>query len=288
MSKMRTIALGGALVSAVVAGLLARNVMNRKQDLQHDVLQHDVVSTVETVDVLVASKDLQMGDKLTDATVWTAWPKANVLPFMINKNDKPNAMKDLAGARVRLPTYKDEPVMNKKILLPGSGGFMSASLPKGMRGLSVAISNRSAAGGFILPNDRVDVILTVKAASASTASAASKIIIHSEVVLSNVRVLAVNQVFKQAGDTDPVTVEKGETATLELTPQQAEIIAQVESSGELSLALRSISENDGKTAEQIIPELEGKFKAKAHDKAELKSGDPLFVRAGNESYATAQ
>ena len=287
MSKMRTIALGGALVCAVVAGLLARNVMSRKQD-QHDVLQHDIVSTVETVDVLVASKDLQMGDKLTDATVWTAWPKANVLPYMINKNDKPNAMKDLAGARVRLPTYKDEPVMDKKILLAGAGGFMSASLPKGMRGISVAISNRSAAGGFILPNDRVDVILTVKSTATSATGAAPKILIHSEVVLSNVRVLAVNQVFKQAGDTDPVTVEKGETATLELAPKQAEIIAQVESSGELSLALRSISENDGKTAEQIFPELEGKFKAKANNTAELKSGDPLFVRAGIESYATPQ
>lgn len=284
MSKMRTIALGGALVCAVVAGLLARNVMNRKQDLQHDVLQHDVVSTVETVEVLVASKDLQMGDKLIDATVWTAWPKANVLPYMINKTDKPNAMKDLAGARVRLPTYKDEPVMDKKILLVGAGGFMSASLPKGMRGLSVAISNRSAAGGFILPNDRVDVILTRKAAEGKV----SKIVVHSETVLSNVRVLAVNQVFKQVGDADPVTVEKGETATLEITPQQAEIIAQVESSGELSLALRSIAENDGKTAAQIFPELEGKYKVKANDKAELKSGDPLFVRAGIESYATAQ
>ncbi len=284
MSKMRTIALGGALVCAVVAGLLARNVMSRKQDLQHDVLQHDVVSTVETVEVLVASKDLQMGDKLTDATVWTAWPKANVLPYMINKNDKPNAMKDLVGARVRLPTYKDEPMMDKKILLAGAGGFMSASLPKGMRAISVAISNRSAAGGFILPNDRVDVILTKKAAEGKDA----KIVVHSEAVLSNVRVLAVNQVFKQAGDTDPVTVEKGETATLELTPQQSEIIAQVESSGELSLALRSISENDGKTAAQIFPELEGKFKARVNDKAELKSGDPLFVRAGVESSAAAQ
>ena len=284
MSKMRTIALSGALVCAIVAGLLVRNVLSRKQELQHDVLQHDVVSTVETVDVLVASKDLQMGDKLADASVWTAWPKENVLPYMINKKDKPDAMKELAGARMRLPIYKDEPFMDKKILLPGAGGFMSASLPKGMRAISVAISNRSAAGGFILPNDRVDVILTRKAAEGKD----SKVVIHSETVLSNVRVLAVNQVFKQAGDTDPVTVEKGETATLELTPQQTEILAQVESTGELALALRSIAENDGKTAAEIFPELQGKYKAKAGDTKDLKAGDPLFVRAGIESYAAAQ
>ena len=275
MSKMRTIALGGALVCAVVAGLMARNVLNRKQEVKHDVL-----NTVETVDVLVASKDLHMGDKLVDATVWKPWPKDNVLSIMIKRSDKPDATKELAQARVRLPIYKDEPLMDKKILLPGTGGFLSANLPKGMRAISVAISNRSAAGGFILPNDRVDVILTRKTSEGKAQSQ----VVHSETVLSNVRVLAVNQVFKQAGDNDPVTVEKGETATLELEPQQSEIVAQVESSGELSLALRSIAENDGKTAEQIFPELAEKFKGKA----ERKSGDPLFVRAGVESYAAAQ
>ena len=275
MSKMRTIALGGALVCAVVAGLMARNVLNRKQEVKHDVL-----NTVETVDVLVASKDLHMGDKLVDATVWKPWPKDNVLSIMIKRSDKPDATKELAQARVRLPIYKDEPLMDKKILLPGTGGFLSANLPKGMRAISVAISNRSAAGGFILPNDRVDVILTRKTSEGKAQSQ----VVHSETVLSNVRVLAVNQVFKQAGDNDPVTVEKGETATLELEPQQSEIVAQVESSGELSLALRSIAENDGKTAEQIFPQLAEKFKGKA----ERKSGDPLFVRAGVESYAAAQ
>ena len=277
MSKMRTIALGGALVCAVVAGLMAKNVLSRKQQ---DLVKHDVVNTVETVDVLVASKDLKMGDKLGDATTWVAWPKDNVLPIMIKRSDKPEAVKDLAQARVRLPIYKDEPLMDKKILLPGAGGFLSANLPKGMRAISVAISPRSSAGGFILPNDRVDVILTKKTVTTQQQAP----VVHSESVLNNVRVLAVNQVFKQAGDTDPVSVEKGETATLELTPQQSEIIAEVESSGELSLALRSIAENDGKTVEENVPELAGKYKGRATGLA----GDPLFVRAGVESYATAQ
>ena len=277
MSKMRTIALGGALVCAVVAGLMAKNVLSRKQQ---DLVKHDVVNTVETVDVLVASKDLKMGDKLADATVWVAWPKDNVLPIMIKRTDKPEAVKDLAQARVRLPIYKDEPLMDKKILLPGAGGFLSANLPKGMRAISVAISPRSSAGGFILPNDRVDVILTKKTVTTQQQAP----VIRSETVLSNVRVLAVNQVFKQAGDTDPVSVEKGETATLELTPPQSETIAEVESSGELSLALRSIAENDGKTAEENVPELAGKYKGRATGQA----GDPLFVRAGVESYAAAQ
>ena len=109
---------------------------------------------------------------------------------------------------------------------------MSAILPEGMQAISVKISASTAAGGFILPNDRVDVILTKKHADQKT----GENIVHSETVIQNVRVLAVNQVFKQAAEGDPVSVEKGETATLELQASQAEILAQVESAGELALA----------------------------------------------------
>ena len=285
MSKMRVIALGGALVCAIVAGLMVRSLISRKQEVK----SAEVINTVETVDVLVATKDMSMGEKLGTAIVWKASPKDNITPIMIARSkDKPDQLKVMAQARVRLPIYKDEPVMDKKILQPGAGGLMSASLPKGMRALSVAISPRSSAGGFILPNDRVDVILTTKSQVASSGGASGSSTpttsVKSETVISNVRVLAVNQVFKQASDTDPVTVEKGENATLELSASQSEIIAQVESTGELSLALRSIAENDGKTPEEIVPVLADKYQGKA----ERKSGDPLFVRAGVESYAKAQ
>ncbi|MDE2384159.1 MAG: Flp pilus assembly protein CpaB [Alphaproteobacteria bacterium] len=277
MSKMRTVALAGAVVCAVVAGMMAKNVLNRKQEVKQE-----IVNTVQTVDVLVATKDLLMGDKLGDGTLgWKSWPKDNVLPIMITRDAKPEAMKEFAQARVRLPIYKDEPVMDKKFIMPGAGGFMSAILPKGMRAISVAISSRSSAGGFILPNDRVDVILTKK----GTDGKSSTPIVRSETVIGNVRVLAVNQVYRQAtNETDPVTVEKGETATLELTPKQSEILAQVESSGELSLALRSIAENDGKSADENVPVLADKYQ----DRAKRVAGDPLFVRAGVESYASSQ
>jgi pilus assembly protein CpaB len=94
-------------------------------------------------------------------------------------------------------------------------------------------------------------------------------------------VLAVNQVFKQAAEGDPVTVEKGETATLELMSQQSEILAQVESAGELSLALRSIAENEGKDIQDIGPVLSEKYTKKAA----LGNHDPLFIRYGIEAYA---
>ncbi len=273
MSKMRTIALVGAVGCAVVAGLMMRNVLNHKQDVKQE-----VVNTVQTSDVLVAAKDILMGDKLGEgALIWKPWPKDNILPAMISRDAKPDALKDMALARARLPFFKDEVILDKKIVLPGAGGFMSAILPKGMRAISVKISAQSSAGGFILPNDRVDVILTKKHSDQKT----GENIVHSETVIQNVRVLAVNQVFKQGAEGDPVSVEKGETATLELQAPQAEILAQVESAGELALALRSIAENDGKSAQDSGPILSEKYTKKVA----AGGHDPLFIRYGIEAFA---
>ncbi len=273
MSKMRTIALVGAVGCAVVAGLMMRNVLNHKQDVKQE-----VVNTVQTSDVLVAAKDILMGDKLGEgALIWKPWPKDNILPAMISREVKPDALKDMALARARLPFFKDEVILDKKVVLPGAGGFMSAILPKGMRAISVKISAQSSAGGFILPNDRVDVILTKKHSDQKT----GENIVHSETVIQNVRVLAVNQVFKQGAEGDPVSVEKGETATLELQAPQAEILAQVESAGELALALRSIAENDGKSAQDSGPILSEKYTKKVA----AGGHDPLFIRYGIEAFA---
>ncbi len=273
MSKMRTIALIGAVGCAVVAGLMMRNVLNHKQDVKQE-----VVNTVQTTDVLVAAKDILMGDKLGEgALIWKPWPKDNILPAMISREAKPDALKDMALARARLPFFKDEAILDKKIVLPGAGGFMSAILPKGMRAISVKISAQSSAGGFILPNDRVDVILTKKHSDQKT----GENIVHSETVIQNVRVLAVNQVFKQGAEGDPVSVEKGETATLELAAPQAEILAMVESVGELALALRSIAENDGKSVQDSGPVLSEKYTKKVA----AGGHDPLFIRYGIEAFA---
>ena len=277
MSKMRTVALAGAVICAAVAGLMAKNLLNRKAEVHQE-----IVTKVDTTDVLVAGKDLLMGDRLTDALVWKSWPKANLIDTMVTKDAHPDAQKDYAGGRARLPIYANEPILEKKILLPSNAGFMAAILPKGMRAISVAISSRSSAGGFILPNDRVDVILTKKGADKKTNQPTA----HSETVLTNVRVLAVNQIFKQAEDGGQVAVDKGETATLELTPEESEVIAQAESSGELSLALRALAENEGKTPDEIAPELSGHFqKGKADGVGGMGT---MVMRAGNATYAEAQ
>ncbi len=274
MSKMRFVLLGLAVGSAVAAAVLAKGFLTKPEK---EVVE---VNKMKTIDVLTAAKDVQMGEKLGDGTmVWKPWPAENITEDMITKEEKPDAQQVYAAARARLVVYDGETIMEKKIILADQGGFMSAILPKGMRAISVAISEHSAAGGFILPNDRVDVILTKKISNQQSGDK----IVQSEAVLTNVRVLAVNQTFKQNPQNDSVTVAEGKTATLELDPHQSEIIAQIESIGELSLALRSISENDGKSMEQDKPMLADKYNGKRG-----QSTDTLFVRYGIESYTSTR
>ncbi len=277
MSKMRLVALVAAIACALVAGVLAKNMLSHRAQQP----QAQAVEKTESVDVLVATKDFQMGDKLTEGLAWKAWPKDSVTELMITRDKQADALKEMAVARVRMPIFKDEPLITKKVLQPGAGGFMSANLPKGMRAEAVAISTKTSAGGFILPNDRVDVILTKK----STNTVSGVVTVKSETVVSNVKVLAVNQVFKQVSDGDPVTVDKGETATLELTPEQSEVLATVQSTGDLSLVLRSIAENDGKTEAEIQPVLADKYQVTPNKNI---ISEPMIIRAGIESRAAAQ
>jgi pilus assembly protein CpaB len=276
MSKMRVIMFVLAIGSAVVAALLAKGVLGRKPDVQVT----EVVA-VKTSDVLVVAKDVLMGEKFANGTLaWKSWPADSVVPTMITKDAKPEAIKEYADARARIAIYQGETVMDRKVLLPGKGGFMSSMLPKGMRAISVAISSRSSAGGFILPDDRVDVILTPRGANNAIAKSPK-----SEIVLSNVRVLAVNQVYQPKGEADLVTVDKGENATIEVTPHQAEVIESLESSGDLSLALRSIVENDGKKIEEIMPKLADKFEI--GDGGKQNSTDTMYLRYGAQTYSSS-
>ena len=114
---------------------------------------------------------------------------------------------------------------------------MAAILPGGMRAVSTEISPETGAGGFILPNDRVDVILSKHEKNPDHAATAE--VVGSEVILSNIRVLAIDQVPKEKDGQNTVV---GRTVTLELKPDQTETLARARQSGTLSLALRSIAD----------------------------------------------
>ena len=104
------------------------------------------------------------GQTLTPADVfWQAWPATTASGNFIRRTDRPKAIENLNGMIVRAPFVAGEPIREAKLVNSKGSGFMAAILPTGMRAISTQISPETGAGGFILPNDRVDVILTPRA-----------------------------------------------------------------------------------------------------------------------------
>src|SRR3984885_4965175 len=195
------------------------------------------VAQLETVDVLVAKSDLGLGQTVKQEDLqWQTWPTASASSTFIRRNDRPDATNQVAGSIARAPFIAGEPIRDQKLVKADGSGFMAAILPTGMRAVSTEISPETGAGGFILPNDRVDVILTKHEKNPDHAGTDT---INSEIILTNIRVLAIDQAPKEKDGQNAVV---GRTVTLELKPEQAETLARVRQSGTLSLALRSIAD----------------------------------------------
>jgi pilus assembly protein CpaB len=202
---------------------------------------------LDTDEVLVAVQDIAMGAQIGDASVaWQLWPKAAVSESMIAKSSGPNAMEDVKGSLARESFIRGEPMRRDKLVKTGANGFMSAILPSGMRAIAIKIDNAgdSYAGGFILPNDRVDVIAVYHDEEATKAKGVA--VLAARTILSNVRVLAIGQNIEDQNGKKVVT---GANATLELDPAQAVLIVLAQQAGNtnLHLALRSLADSGGKT-----------------------------------------
>jgi pilus assembly protein CpaB len=195
------------------------------------------VVQLQTVDVLVAKNDIGLGQSVTAEDVqWQTWPAATAGNNFMRRNERPEATKDVIGSIARSPFIAGEPIREPKLVKPNGSGFMAAILPTGMRAVSTEISPETGAGGFILPNDRVDVILSKREKNPDKGSPD---LVIAEVILSNIRVLAIDQAPKEKDGQNSVV---GKTATLELKPDQAELLARARQTGTLSLALRSIAD----------------------------------------------
>lgn len=153
------------------------------------------------------------------------------------------AKADYIGATVREPILAGEPIVSRKIVRAGESGYMAAYLEPGMRAMAIRVTVETAAGGFILPGDRVDVLLTREVKLPSTGAGGgetSKFV--SATVMRNVKVLAVDQNTRAAENEQAVV---GATATLEVSGRDAEVLALAKSQGELSLVLRSYADTAG-------------------------------------------
>ncbi|HYD28559.1 Flp pilus assembly protein CpaB [Brevundimonas sp.] len=227
--------------------------------------------------VLVAAKDLQAGKRLEESDMdWKDWPLDQVNPAFITDGSAPipgaagaapqaaeakpagavaavtraatelatgGAKADYVGSVVREPILAGEPIVMRKIVRAGDSGYMAAYLEPGMRAMAIRVTVETAAGGFILPGDRVDVVLTRETNLGNIgASEADRSKFTSATVMQNIKVLAIDQ-STRAGDDEQTVI--GATATLEVGPRDAEALALAKSEGELSLILRSYADTGG-------------------------------------------
>lgn len=255
MKAARLVVLGVALVAGGAAYILSRGPAPAP-------VKQVLAPASDTVDVLVAKTNIDVGRSVSaENLAWQPWPVKAAGPLYIQRTNRPNAIEDMNGWVARGSFVAGEPIREQKLVKANGSGYMSAILPAGMRAVSTEISAESGAGGFILPNDYVDVLLTREENNRFV----------SETILRNIRVLAIDQIIQEK---DGQKAAVGRTATLELTPRQTEMLALSRRRGSISLALRSLA--DARPA-QGAPEEE-----------EDKSSTVNFIRFGVTSVQTAR
>jgi len=263
MNTQRVIVLGLALVAAIGAALMVHAMLGG--GAKSGVHSAPAVTMSE---VLVASTNLEPGQMLEASQVrWDKWPASAAGSGFIlhNGGTLDDAVK---GQVVRTPILAGQPIANDAIVKSDAAGFMAATLSPGMRAVSITINADQGAGGFILPNDRVDVIMTRKFDETRPP------LVVSDTILSNLRVLAVDQTYKQEKDTKTVTAK---SATLEVSPAQAEVLTRSTMAGSLSLALRPLG--DGAPVASLTDKL----------KKYMEKGGPVkVIRYGMSGNRTLQ
>ncbi|MDA9478966.1 CtpC protein [Bradyrhizobium sp. CCBAU 65884] len=237
MNTARIVVLVIALGAGGVAAYLASGFDNKPAPVL------PVAEKLPTVEVLVAKSDIGLGQAVKPEDLqWQAWPAATASSAFIRRDSRPEAQTQIAGSIARVPLMQGEPIREQKLVKADGSGFMAAILPAGMRAVSTEISAETAAGGFILPNDRVDIVLTRRlknpdGANNNNGPTGGNDLVLSEVILTNIRVLAIDQAPKEKDGQNAVV---GKTVTLELRPDQVAVLAAARQGGTLQLALRSI------------------------------------------------
>lgn len=219
--------------------------------------------TVDTVKVLVARGDIGLGSVTNESSFrWQEYPESSVPPGSIQCRSSNCSMREYSGSIARAPIMKEELITRTKLVKAGEGGVLASILPQGMRAISTKITEESAVGKLILPNDHVDVILIRRL---RTKGGQEEHV--SDTLFRNVKVLAIGQKIEVK---DGQKVADGNTATLELSPRQAELLALARSMGDVSLALRSIA--DFKENKDELSKQEAKDEGRGNSVRMLKYG----------------
>ena len=263
MKTTQIVVLGLAVAAAGGAWWVATNMVSEPPAQSAPTAQAPVVIRAETTRVLVAGERIQLGETLKQERLkWQEWPKSGLTEGFITEEMEAQAPEKYAPMVARSVFYVGEPIRKEK-LVQSDRGYLSAILPRGARAVAIPVEAVTSAGGFVLPNDHVDVVLTT-----ADSDPGGTVDVNAEVLLSNIRVLAVDQVIEEKEDGSKSVI--GDTATLQVTPEQAQELTRArtlasQKSGALSLVLRSVEDS----------------RLGAEDEQPTKSGDRMtLIRYG--------
>lgn len=201
---------------------------------------------IPTASVLVAAEQVTRGTRLGPGNLaWQDWPESVVSDRAIRRDAQPDAIESYTGWTARGGFIRGEPIGADR-LVEGNGGLMSVILSPGMRAIAIPVSAETGAGGFVLPEDRVDLVHT-EVTDADGDGSSEPV---SETIIRNVRVLAVDQTAEILEEDGAAKVAS--TVTLELTPRQVEALSNARNSGRLSVALRSVADFDEVIEDEIV------------------------------------
>lgn len=225
-----------AIVTAGAAAYLAQGWLNRQRAAVM-ASAPKAEKPKPTVAILVAKKALPSGTFVKqDDLRWLPWPEGAIDQSYILQSKRD--LKSFAGAVVRRGILAGEPITDARLVKPGDRGFLAAVLAPGLRAIAVPVNATSAIAGLVFPGDRVDLLLSHRY-NVIDPDDPNKRHPHvaTETVLTNVRVLAIDQ----STDDQKKKPDVPKTATLEVTPRQAEMVATAMDLGKLSLSLRSLA-----------------------------------------------
>lgn len=246
MNLARIVLIVVALAFAGVTVFLVRNYLSDKET-ELSQAREDDEERIVAIDVLVAERDLPAGTILNpDSFRWQPWPKQAVNENYIVRKEEADPIQELTGAAVKRVISAGDPITQAKLVKPGETGFLAGVLAPGMRAVSISISPVAAASGFILPGNLVDLVLTQDHQKKLQGGGVQRRLV-SETIMEKLHILAIDQTVDDSG-TQP---RLGKTATVEVTPKQAEMITVAGRMGRLSLLLRSLTEPESADGKEI-------------------------------------
>jgi pilus assembly protein CpaB len=204
------------------------------------------IEKVEYAPVLAIDADVSTGQRISeDMLTSIKWPVEALTPNLINLDDQPDAKADFVNALARQPLVQGETLSMSKVIKAGDSGIMAALLKPGMRAVTTRISVDTAAGGFIQPGDRVDIILRENFAirrdnsSSQQRTAERNSLFLAQTLFENVKVLAIDQTFSTGPESGAAI--PGSTATFELSQPDSELLQEAEGYGDIYLTLRGVN-----------------------------------------------